>query len=452
MKNHFDTALTQRVIGVAELNRITKQLVETSLPLMWISGEISNFVRAASGHCYFSLKDAQAQVRCVMFRHKMQLQDWKPDNGLQVEVRASPSFYEARGEFQLVVEAMRRSGTGALYAAFEKLKLKLQDEGLFDEDARLPLPHFPRAIGIVTSLKAAALRDVLTTLRRRMPAIPVVIYPTAVQGEGAGREIAAAIATADARADCEVLIVCRGGGSIEDLWAFNEEVVARAMHACSLPVISGVGHETDFTIADFVADLRAPTPTAAAQLASPNREELIQDCHHYAQRLRRVAERSLERRMQQLDGLARSLVHPGERILAQMAHLDHLASRLRSAGGRSADERRWRLRELARSLRSARPDPNALQAAPRALGQRLRNATANRLQVMRADLKHLSAQLANLNPNAVLDRGYSITERVGGGVVRDASTLQPGDELLLTLAQGRALAAVKVAGSESEIK
>ena len=175
MKNHFDTALTQRVIGVAELNRITKQLVETSLPLMWISGEISNFVRAASGHCYFSLKDAQAQVRCVMFRHKMQLQDWKPENGLQVEVRASPSFYEARGEFQLVVEAMRRSGTGALYAAFEKLKLKLQGEGLFDEDSRLPLPHFPRAIGIVTSLKAAALRDVLTTLRRRMPAIPVVV-------------------------------------------------------------------------------------------------------------------------------------------------------------------------------------------------------------------------------------------------------------------------------------
>ena len=237
MKNHFDAALAQRVIGVAELNRITKQLVETSLPLMWISGEISNFVRAASGHCYFSLKDAQAQVRCVMFRHKMQLQDWKPDNGLQVEVRASPSFYEARGEFQLVVEAMRRSGTGALYAAFEKLKLKLQDEGLFDGDARLPLPHFPRAIGIVTSLKAAALRDVLTTLRRRMPAIPVVIYPTAVQGEGAGREIAAAIATADARADCEVLIVCRGGGSIEDLWAFNEEVVARAINACSLPCL-----------------------------------------------------------------------------------------------------------------------------------------------------------------------------------------------------------------------
>ena len=311
MKNIRDSAAAQRVIGVAELNRLAKELIEVNLPLMWISGEISNFVRAASGHCYFSLKDAQAQVRCVMFRHKLQYQDWKPENGMQVEVRASPSFYEARGEFQLVVETMRQSGLGALYAAFEKLKAKLQAEGLFDEENRQPLPRFPRAIGVVTSLKAAALRDVLTTLRRRMPAIPVVVYPTAVQGEGAGREIAAAIAVADARAECDVLIVCRGGGSIEDLWAFNEEVVARAIHACSLPVISGVGHETDFTIADFVADMRAPTPTAAAQLASPNREELVQDAGHFAQRLRRVAERALERRMQQLDGLARSLVHPG---------------------------------------------------------------------------------------------------------------------------------------------
>ena len=294
MKNLWDPAFTQRVIGVAELNRLARELVETNLPLMWVSGEISNFVRAASGHSYFSLKDAQAQVRCVMFRHKLQHQDWKPENGMQVEVRANPSFYEARGEFQLVVETMRRSGLGALYAAFEKLKAKLQAEGLFDEGGRQALPRFPRAIGVVTSLKAAALRDVLTTLRRRMPSLPVVIYPTAVQGEGAGREIAAAIAAADARAECDVLIVCRGGGSIEDLWAFNEEVVARAIHACTLPVISGVGHETDFTIADFVADMRAPTPTAAAQLASPDRQELAQAAAHLAQRLRHVAGRGLE--------------------------------------------------------------------------------------------------------------------------------------------------------------
>ena len=446
MKNIWDSAVAQRVIGVAELNRLAKELIETNLPLMWVSGEISNFMRAASGHCYFSLKDAQAQVRCVMFRHKMQLQDWKPENGMQVEVRATPSFYEARGEFQLVAETMRRSGLGALYAAFEKLKAKLQSEGLFDEAGRQPLPRFPRAIGVVTSLKAAALRDVLTTLKRRMPAIPVIIYPTAGQGEGAGREIAAAIKTADAREECDVLIVCRGGGSIEDLWAFNEEVVARAIHACALPVISGVGHETDFTIADFVADMRAPTPTAAAQLASPNRDELVQDTTHYAQRLRRVAERALERRMQQLDGLARSLVHPGERIAVQLAHLGQLASRLRSAGGRGADERRWQLRGLAQTLRSARPDPRALEAAPRALGQRLRHAAANGLQAVRAELKHLAAQLSSLNPNAVLERGYSITELAGGGIVRDASMLKPDDEIRLTLAHGWVRANVKTAG------
>jgi exodeoxyribonuclease VII large subunit len=446
MKNIASLDLAARVIGVAELNRITKELVESSLPLMWISGEISNFVRAASGHCYFSLKDAQAQVRCVMFRHKMQLQDWQPTNGLQVEVRACPSFYEVRGEFQLNVEAMRRAGLGALYAAFEKLKAKLQAEGLFDEDARQPLPRFPRAIGVVTSLKAAALRDVLTTLKRRMPTIPVVIYPTAVQGEGAGREIAAAIATAERRAECDVLIVCRGGGSIEDLWAFNEEVVARAIHACSIPVISGVGHETDFTIADFVADLRAPTPTAAAQLASPNRDDLLQESSHYAQRLRRVMERSLERRMQQLDGLARSLVHPGERIEAQRAQLGHLASRLRNARGRGADDRRWQLRELQRTLLSARPDPVALAGVPRTLAQRLRQAAAAGMQTRQVELRHLAAQLVSLNPDAVLDRGYSITTAADGSIVRDASALGIGDEVRLTLARGWAAARVAAKG------
>lgn len=447
MKNPFDPAAAQRVIGVAELNRLAKELVETHLPLMWVSGEISNFVRAASGHCYFSLKDAQAQVRCVMFRHKMQFQDWKPENGLQVEVRANPSFYEARGEFQLVVENMRRSGLGALYAAFEKLKARLQAEGLFDEGARRVPPRFPRAIGVVTSLKAAALRDVLTTLRRRMPTIPVFVYPTAVQGEGAAREIAAAIATADARAECDVLIVSRGGGSIEDLWAFNEEAVARAIHACRVPVISGVGHETDFTIADFVADLRAPTPTAAAQLASPNRDDLRQDAAHLAQRLRRVIERALERRMQQLDGLGRSLVHPGERIAAQSAGLVHLASRLRGAFSHGAGERRWQLRDLGRTLRAARPDVAARAADTQRLAQRLRQAAALRLQAMQAAIRQAGAQLAGLDPQAVLQRGYSITTTADGTLVRDAGRLKPEDEVRLTLARGWARARVKATGS-----
>ncbi len=442
MKKIGESDTAARVYGVAELNRLAKDIVESSLPLMWVSGEISNFVRAASGHCYFSLKDAQAQVRCVMFRHKMQLQDWQPVNGMQVEVRAYPSFYEARGEFQLNVEAMRRSGLGALYAAFEKLKAKLQAEGLFDDAARRELPRFPRAIGVVTSLKAAALRDVLTTLRRRMPAIPVVIYPTAVQGEGAGREIAAAIAAADARAECDVLIVCRGGGSIEDLWAFNEEVVARAIHACALPVVSGVGHETDFTIADFVADLRAPTPTAAAQLVCPDHVELGQELAHFAQSLRRSVERVLERRMQQLDGLARSLVHPGERIESQLGHLGHLGSRLRNGWGRGAGDRSWRLRGLHQELRAARPDLAAMTTAARTLSQRLRSGAVNQLQGLRAELKNLSAQLGHLNPGAVLERGYSIAETADGKFVRDAAQLRVNDDLRVTFARGAVRARV----------
>src|SRR5689334_15776757 len=231
-----------QVVSVAELNRIARELLERNLPLMWVAGEISNFKRYDSGHCYFTLKDAQAQVDCVMFRGRAQALGWQPQDGVKVEVRALASIYEARGKFQLNVEAMRRGGLGALYEAFERLKAKLEKEGLFDRARKRPVPRFPRAVGVVTSLRAAALRDVLTTLRKRMPRLPVVVYPAPVQGAGASERIAAAIAIAGARADCGVLIVCRGGGSIEDLWAFNEEAVARAILACPIPVITGIGH------------------------------------------------------------------------------------------------------------------------------------------------------------------------------------------------------------------
>ena len=446
MQSISDSEKPPRVIGVAELNRLAKELIEGNLPLMWVAGEISNFTRAVSGHCYFSLKDAQAQVRCVMFRHKMQLQDWRPENGMQVEVRACPSFYEARGEFQLNVEAMRRAGLGALYAAFEKLKAKLQAEGLFAPATKVPLPRFPRKIGVVSSLKAAAVQDVLTTLRRRMPSIPVVIYPVAVQGEGAARQIAAAIAAADARAECDVLIVCRGGGSIEDLWAFNEEIVARAIHACALPVVCGIGHETDFTIADFVADARAPTPTAAAQMASPDRDDLREELGHYSQRLALAAERSLERRMQQVDGLGRRLIHPGEYMADRLNQLGHLARRLRSAWAHAADNSRWRLRELSRQLISAQPDLAALAVRRRALAQNLASSMAHRLQTLDGALKSLASQLAQLNPQAVLGRGYALVERSGGQLVRNSSQVAVSDEIKITFGQGWAKAQVSDKG------
>jgi len=441
-----DSEPAARVISVSALNRLARELVESNLPLMWVAGEISNFTRAPSGHCYFSLKDAQAQVRCVMFRHKAQLQDWKPASGMQVEVRANPSFYEPRGEFQLNVEVMRRSGLGALYEAFERLKAKLQAAGWFDPASKQPLPRFPRAVGVVTSLKAAALRDVLTTLAGRMPALPVVVYPTAVQGEGAAREIAQAIATADQRGECDVLIVCRGGGSIEDLWAFNEERVAAAIYECRLPVISGVGHETDFTIADFVADARAPTPTAAAQMASPSREELRQTLGHLAHRLARVTERALERRIQQLDVLARRLVHPGERVAEQLRHLGHLAGRLRGAWAHAADSCRWRLREQYRNLLSARPDFAGLAAQQQALARELKNAAAHRVDALRAEVKSLAAQLAQLNPRGVLERGYSMVENAAGRIVRGSSQLERDEILRLTFAKGWARARVQDKG------
>ncbi|HSE00786.1 MAG TPA: exodeoxyribonuclease VII large subunit [Burkholderiales bacterium] len=438
------------VISVSELNRIARETLERSLPLLWVGGEISNFKRYESGHCYFTLKDAQAQVDCVMFRHRAQLQGWLPRDGMQVEVRALPTLYEARGKFQLNVEVMRRAGLGALYEAFERLKAKLEKEGLFDPARKRPLPRFPSAIGVVSSPQAAALRDVLTTLRRRMPRLPVVLYPTPVQGEGAAGRIAAAVAAAGERRDCDVLIVCRGGGSIEDLWAFNEEIVARAILACGIPVISGVGHETDFTIADFVADVRAPTPTAAAELASPDRQELSTQLMHVAHRVSRNVRRGLEGRMQRLDYLSRRLVHPGERIRNQLGEVRHLASRLAGAWARALEERGWRVREGGLRLAARAPAVAELRRGCSELARRLRDGAQRRLETTMAMLARLDAHLKHLNPQSVLERGYSITHDRQGRVVRDARQLAAGVGVRITLSRGWADASVERTGNGNE--
>jgi exodeoxyribonuclease VII large subunit len=420
-----DNALPQpQVISVSELNRMARQALERGLPLMWIAGEVSNCKRSDQGHCYFTLKDAQAQVDCVLFRHRAQLLGWAPRDGAQVEVRALATLYEARGRFQLNVEVMRRAGLGALYEAFERLKAKLGKEGLFDAERKRPLARFPRAIGVVTSPQAAALRDVLTTLRRRMPRLPAILYPTPVQGEGAAGRIAAAIALAGARQECDVLIVCRGGGSIEDLWAFNEEAVARAIAACPIPVVSGIGHETDFTIADFAADRRAPTPTAAAEMACPDREELSKALAHCARRLLRVAMHALEDRMQRLDFLSRRLVHPGERIRGQLSELRHISKRFFATWERGLGD---------------------LGSAAAELARRLREGGRRQLDITASLLARLDAHVQHMNPQAVLERGYSITE-AAGGIVRDASRLAVGENVSITLARGRVSAEVKHKG------
>jgi exodeoxyribonuclease VII large subunit len=441
---HSAPALTDElpVLSVSELNRRTKQLLEKNFPLMWVSGEISNFIAAASGHWYFSLKDSNAQVRCAMFRHKSQYLDWQPRNGDQIEVRALVTLYEPRGEYQLSVENIRRAGLGALYEAFGKLKARLEQEGLFDTADKKPLPTFPGRIGIVTSPAAAALRDVLTTLRRRMPSIPVILYPTPVQGEGAAAKIAEAVRTAACRAECDVLIVCRGGGSIEDLWAFNEEIVARAIHACPIPVVSGIGHETDFTISDFVADRRAPTPTSAAEQASPNRVDLRHRIEAMHGRLNHHLRQKLEQRMQQMDYLSRRLVHPGERLDARLTHLSHLGQRLNNNAGHALAEREWHLQKLAHRLAAAKPDIAACEAQQRELARRLQLSLMHRMQAHQTGLQRLQANLAHLNPQSVLERGFSMVRSADGKIVYDSKEIAMDEALSITFARGSAEARV----------
>jgi exodeoxyribonuclease VII large subunit len=434
------------ILSVSALNRSVRDLLEHRFPLAWVAGEISNFTQARSGHLYFALKDEGAQVRCVMFRGRGAYLDWRPCDGMQVEVRALITLYEPRGDFQLNVEFMRRAGLGALYEAFLRLRDRLEREGLFDPSIKREPPAFPRAIGVITSPAAAALRDVLTTLARRNPAIPVIVYPTAVQGEAAPAEIAAALATAARRAEVDVLVLCRGGGSIEDLWAFNDERVARAIRACPIPVVVGVGHETDTTIADLAADRRAPTPTGAAELVSPGREELRAHLGQLAGRLHRRVVRDLETRMQLLDHLARRLVHPGRRIDGQATVVAQLRVRLEHSATRALERERWRLRSLAERARRRLPPVETLTLRVAQLAHRSRTAAAQALLHRNARVDSLAQNLAHLDPRAVLERGYSIVRDADGRIVRRARALATGDAVDITFAEGTAQARVERAG------
>jgi exodeoxyribonuclease VII large subunit len=378
---------------VSQLLRNVRDTLERRFPLMWVRGELSNLSRAPSGHLYFTLKDDAAQVDCVMFRSRFAALEWEPKNGAQVEARSLVSLYEPRGRFQLTVEALREAGRGPLYERFERLKRKLDEEGLFDPALKRPLPQHPQTIGVITSPSAAALRDVLTTIARRNPAIAVIVYPVPVQGEAAAARIAAMLRRASARAECDVLLLVRGGGSIEDLWSFNEEVVARAVRASAIPVVVGVGHETDFTIADFAADQRAPTPTAAAELVSPSRLQLAALLAESVRRLAREMRRRLDYAAQGVDGYARRLVHPAQRLRAH--------------------------RELVGQL-SARLGFSFLHA----------------LRGCEAKLAGLQAALTGLDPAAVLGRGYSITYNAAGNVLRAAAEVVPGERLRTRLAHG----------------
>lgn len=426
-------------VPVSVLNRAIGTMLERSFPLVWVAGEVSNFTRAASGHWYFSIKDAQAQMRCVMFRGRAQHAEFTPREGDKIEVRALVTMYEPRGELQLNVEAVRRTGMGRLYETFLRLKAQLEAEGLFAPERKKPLPTHPHAIGIVTSLQAAALRDVLTTLSRRAPHIPVVVYPAPVQGAGAAEKVAAMIGVANARREVDVLIVCRGGGSIEDLWSFNEEIVARAIAASELPVVSGVGHETDFTIADFAADVRAPTPTGAAELVSPQRTMLLRELDHRTAALARGFGRLMERRAQQLDWLARRLVSPAERLRRQRVHLQQLQARLASAGARPLRDAQARFAMARLRWARWRPDAAAQRAAVTAYARRLDAALERQRERRAAKVATLAARLEVLSPQRTLERGYAaLIDAQTGRAVRSPRALKRDKRLTVHVAEGAA--------------
>ncbi len=426
------------ILTVSQLNQAVARLLERSFPLTWIAGEISNFTRAASGHWYFTLKDANAQVRGVMFRSRAQSVDFSPREGDKVEVRATVGLYAARGDFQLNVEAMRKAGIGNLFEAFLRLKARLEAEGLFDPARKRALPVFPRTVGLVTSPQAAALRDLITAFRRRAPHVQLILYPAAVQGEGSAERIADAIGTASRRAECDVLIVGRGGGSMEDLWSFNDEKVARAIASCRMPVISGVGHETDFTIADFVADLRAPTPTAAAELAATPTADWLARVAQHGQDLGDALGRQLDDLAQSLDWLASRLHSPAAALRQQRMRLDGLQRRLQHATAVPLATARHALERQRERLRHALPDPRVSRARIDACAARLGTAFDNRRTQLGHRQAALRAQLELLAPQRTLERGYAILQDGDGNVIRDTERLHPPQQLTVTVAGGRA--------------
>jgi exodeoxyribonuclease VII large subunit len=436
----------RRVLSVTGLNREARVLIEGTLGTVWVEGEISNLSRPSSGHLYWSLKDAQAQVRCAMFRMANRGLGFELANGRQVLVRARVSLYEARGEYQLIVEYVEEAGEGLLRKRFEELKRGLAAEGLFEAARKQSLPKLPRRIGVVTSPTGAALRDVLTALRRRFPATAVLIYPTPVQGEGAAEEIARTLHLADSRADCDLLILTRGGGSLEDLWAFNEEVVARAIAALELPIIVGVGHEIDFTIADFVADLRAPTPSQAAELAVPDQLEWLTRFARLAEQLGHGARRRLNTERQRLSTLAHRLsrCHPGVQLREREQRLDELEARLARSIERQIAQRKMRLARLATSVANGNPAHRLAQVRERWRTARgdLRRALLRRLELTKQRLTLAERSLSSLSPLATLQRGYAIVTQRDGALLTDSATVTTGTAIDVRLARGALAATV----------
>lgn len=411
---------------------------------VWVEGELSGFSRPSSGHWYFSLKDRKCQVRCAMFRGFNQRIRTLPKEGDQVRIRGKVTLYENRGDFQIIVEHMEPAGLGELQQAYEQLKRKLQGEGLFDTARKKPLPKTPRHIGVVTSPTGAAIHDILTVLARRCPAIPVTLYPTAVQGKAATADIVQAIERAQAHGVADVLIVGRGGGSLEDLWCFNEEAVARALAECQIPTVSAVGHEVDVTIADFVADLRAPTPSAAAEKISPDQQDWLRQINERELRLANAARRALKRHATQLEHLGTRLRDPRRELQEKAQRMDELELRLGKAMRHRTEQLRVRSENLGQRLAMqspARQLSTSSDALSRA-GERLSTAFRMQLKQRQDQLEHVAQTLNVVSPLATLGRGYAIVRDAEGRIVRDASSLAPGDPINARIARGDVAATV----------
>jgi len=431
-------ANSAEIYSVSQLNDEVRELIEAHFQSVWVEGEISNLARPASGHIYFSLKDESAQVRCAMFRMSNRLLKFKPENGMQVLLRARVSLYEARGDYQLIADFMEEAGDGLLRKKFEALKLKLSEEGLFDLTHKKDIPALPSQIGIITSPSGAAVRDIVSVLKRRFPSIPLVIYPIPVQGDDAPPAIVKMIAKANQRNECDVLILSRGGGSLEDLWAFNDEKVARAIYASKIPIVCGVGHEIDYTIADFVADVRAATPSAAAELVSPDRNEWVNAIGQMGNRLVRHMAQKISHAQQRVDWLRKRIVHPQQRIERVAQRVDEMEQRLRHVFKIRQQNCLAELTSLQTRLQQCNPGHRVERLILRqeTLQARMSNAINRQLEQHQHRLKNLSRALDAVSPLATLGRGYAIVKSSTGVIVKDAGQLTIGEEIETTLHQG----------------
>ena len=447
---------SREIYTVARLNREVRDLLAEQFFSIWVEGEISNLACPTSGHLYFSLKDEKAQVRCAMFKAKKRLLTFRPEDGCRVLVRAQVGLYEVRGDYQLIVEVMEESGDGALRRAFEALKIRLSEQGLFDPENKLAIPQFPERIGVITSPTGAAIRDILSVLNRRFPAIPVIIYPVAVQGVHAKTEIAAAIDKANRRRDCSVLLLARGGGSLEDLWAFNEELVARAISRCGLPLVTGIGHETDFTIADFVADLRAPTPSAAAEAVSPERNEWSRNFARFEETIGQLMKRQCTNERKTLQWLAGRLQqrHPGRRLQDQAQRMDELELRLYRS--MKSIISRLGIEIVARAARLQAHNPaqriKNLESRRLHFSQRLLATMRRNLERYQQILAELSHSLDTVSPLATLSRGYAIATRVeNGAILRSSKQSRIGDIVETRLSEGSLICSVMKSKDSQEV-